>query len=98
MNGELITTLREQIATMGALIQSRRLKTFLDVNRNFPFTIYVCADIPLLHEMIENLSLRTGLVLTYAIPEYMVSLRGTNHREMIASALERGRGLALRDG
>ena len=92
IDGTLITRLRDQLSTMHALIESRDLETYLDVHRNFHFTIYASADIPLLHEMIENLWLRTGPVLSYVIPGYVVSVRGSDHHEKIVSALERGDG------
>lgn len=85
---DVVRTLREQLDTMRTLITSRDLKTYLEVHRNFHFTIYRSAGVPLLLEMIENLWLRTGPVLTYVIPEYVVSLRGTDHHERIVDAIE----------
>jgi len=89
---ELVAALREQLETMHSLIRSRDLDSYLDVHRNFHFTIYGSAGVPLLNEMIENLWLRTGPVLSYVIPEYVVSLRGSDHHEKIVEAIEAGDG------
>jgi DNA-binding GntR family transcriptional regulator len=85
---KLVADLREQLKTMRCLIRSRDLESYLDVHRNFHFTIYASAGVPLLQEMIENLWLRTGPVLSYVIPEYVVSLRGTDHHESLVGAIE----------
>lgn len=85
---ELVASLRTQLEAMRSLIQNRDLDSYLDVHRNFHFTIYSGVGIPLLHDMIENLWLRTGPVLSYVIPEYVVSLRGTDHHERIVDAIE----------
>lgn len=89
---QLVTDLSELLETMRCLIRNRDLDGYLDVHRNFHFMIYRSAGIPLLHEMIENLWLRTGPVLSYVIPDYVVSLRGTDHHEKIVSAIEAGDG------
>lgn len=91
-NPDTVLSLRLQLATMRGLIQERRLDSYLDVHRNFHFTIYSSAEIPLLYEMIENLWLRTGPILAYVIPDYVVSLKGTDHHEKIVAAIEAGDG------
>ncbi|MAS15596.1 MAG: GntR family transcriptional regulator [Nitratireductor sp.] len=89
---ELIAALSAKLESMRSLIRQRQLDTYLDVHRDFHFTIYESAGIPLLYEMIENLWLRTGPILTYVIPDYVVSLRGSDHHQKIVAAIEAGDG------
>ena len=86
----LIDALRDQLTTMRDLIAHRDLSTYLGVHRNFHFTIYRGAGVPLLHDFIENLWLRGGPVLTYVIPDYVLSLKGTDHHERTLEAIEAG--------
>lgn len=89
---EVIEALKLQLETMRSLISNRQLDSYLDVHRSFHFTIYGSAGVPLLYEMIENLWLRTGPILTYVIPDYVVSLRGSDHHQKIVAAIEAGDG------
>lgn len=91
-NPRVVPELRARLATMRDLIERRDLRPYLDVHRDFHFTIYGGAGVPLLHDLIENLWLRSGPVLTYVIPEYVLLLRGTDHHEKILEALEAGDG------
>lgn len=75
---------------MRELIQARELEAYLDIHRQFHFGIYRMADIPILFEMIESLWLRCGPVLTFVIPDYVLSLKGTDHHLKILEALHAG--------
>jgi len=87
---KLVATLSEQLDTMRRLIRDRDLSGYLNVHRDFHFTIYGNAGVPLLNEIIENLWLRTGPILTYVIPEYVLTLRGSDHHERIVEAIAAG--------
>lgn len=91
-DAETLAQLDAQLSTMRKLIQNRELDTYLDVHRNFHFGIYGMARIPILHEMIENLWLRSGPVLSFVIPEYVQMLKGTDHHIAVLQALKDGDG------
>lgn len=92
-----VTDLGEQLDTMRKLIRNRDLTRYLEVHRRFHFTIYDNARVPLLNEIIENLWLRTGPVLTYVIPEYVILLRGSDHHERIVEAIAAGNAQAAEE-
>ena len=82
--------LEERLTTMRALIASQDLRTYLDVHRQFHFGIYEMANIPLLQEMIENLWLRCGPALSFVVPDYVLSFKGTDHHTAALQALYKG--------
>jgi len=82
--------LEDRLATMRALIERRELASYLDVHREFHFGIYAMARIPILLEMIENLWLRCGPVLSFVVPEYVLSRKGTDHHTAALEAITRG--------
>jgi DNA-binding GntR family transcriptional regulator len=89
--------LAERLATMRSLIQRRELNTYLDVHREFHFGIYALAHVPILKEMIENLWLRCGPALSFVVPEYVLSLKGTDHHTAALDAILRGDGKTAED-
>lgn len=80
------------LAQMRAMIGRRELDAYLDVHRRFHFGIYALAGIPILDEMIENLWLRCGPILSFVVPEYVVSLKGTDHHQAALDAMRRKDG------
>lgn len=70
----------------------RERPRYLDLHRQFHFGIYALADMPVIFDVIENLWLRCGPVLTAVLPEYVPYLKRADHHE---AAL---RALAGRDG
>ncbi len=87
---DMVDDLGRKLATMHRLIRDRDLMGYLDVHRDFHFTIYGNSGVPLLNEIIENLWLRTGPILTYVVPEYVVTLRGSDHHQRILEAIAAG--------
>lgn len=87
-----IDALEALLADMRRMIEKRRLDTYLDIHRRFHFGIYALAGIPILLEMIENLWLRCGPILSFVVPEYVVSLKGTDHHRAALDAIR------LKDG
>ncbi|MGU3496647.1 GntR family transcriptional regulator [Xanthobacteraceae bacterium A53D] len=87
-----VRALEDLLARMRELIASRRLETYLDVHRQFHFGVYEMAGVPILVEMIENLWLRCGPVLSFVLPEYVVSLKGTDHHAALLRAISAGDG------
>lgn len=87
---EMVADLGAQLETMRKLIRERDLTSYLDEHRKFHFMIYSIAGVSLLNELIENLWLRTGPILTYVIPDYVTSLRGTDHHARIVEAIAAG--------
>ena len=71
--------LKSRLATMRALIRDRKLESYLDHHRQFHFEIYAMSGIPMLVDMIENMWLRCGPALSFVIPQYVLSLRGSDH-------------------
>ena len=84
--------LEELLTTMRKLIREGELDTYLDSHRRFHFGIYEMAANDLLQELIENLWLRCGPVLSFVVPDYVRSLKGTDHHAAVLNALEKGDG------
>lgn len=91
-DGAALEELDGLLALMRKMIASRQLDTYLDVHRRFHFGVYALAGIPVLLEMIENLWLRCGPVLSFVVPEYVVSLKGTDHHAAVLKAIRQGNG------
>lgn len=89
-DGAALARLDRQLATMRDLIAKRELDTYLDVHRAFHFGIYALAKIPILQEMIENLWLRCGPVLSFVVPDYVLLRKGSDHHAAALAALSRG--------
>lgn len=87
-----VDALETLLADMRRMIEKRRLDTYLDIHRRFHFGIYALAGIPILLEMIENLWLRCGPILSFVVPQYVVSLKGTDHHRAALDAIR------LKDG
>ncbi|VGO11357.1 Transcriptional regulator, GntR family [plant metagenome] len=71
---------------------AERRQGYLDLHRQFHFGIYALADLPVIHDIIENLWLRCGPMLTAVLPEYVPYLKRADHHEVAL------RALANRDG
>lgn len=82
--------LADRLTTMRVLVEQRELGSYLDVHRQFHFGIYAVAGIPILLDMIENLWLRCGPVLSFVVPEYVLSRKGTDHHTAALEAITRG--------
>jgi DNA-binding GntR family transcriptional regulator len=82
--------LEERLATMQALIQARKLESYLEHHRKFHFGIYAMSGIPLMVGTIENMWLRCGPVLSFVIPEYVVLLKGWDHHTAALKAIMAG--------
>ncbi|MBV9891008.1 MAG: GntR family transcriptional regulator, partial [Rhizobacter sp.] len=75
---------------MQKLIAARKLDRYLSVHRHFHFELYGLSGMSVLSELIENLWLRCGPVLTYVIPTYVTLLKGTDlHRAAVAGLKSR---------
>lgn len=82
--------LEKQLDEMKSFIARGDFGTYLDAHRRFHFQIYAMADIPILSETIENLWLRCGPVLSFVVPEYVRSLKGTDHHAAVVGAIRQG--------
>ncbi|TCT07704.1 GntR family transcriptional regulator [Aquabacter spiritensis] len=87
-----LEALEALLAEMRGMIAKRRLDTYLDVHRRFHFGVYAMSGIAILVEMIENLWLRCGPVLSFVVPEYVLSLKGTDHHAALLAAIRAGDG------
>lgn len=85
---EDVAELTETLQHMRALIAKREMSTYLEIHRAFHFRVYGIADVPLMTEMIENLWLRCGPVLSFVVPDYVLSLKGTDHHNALLKAIE----------
>lgn len=85
-----LAVLEERLDTMRALIARRDLDSYLDIHRRFHFGIYEMAGNPILYDVIENLWLRCGPVLTFVLPEYVLTLKGTDHHGNVLDAIRQG--------
>jgi DNA-binding GntR family transcriptional regulator len=92
-NPQGLNRLNEKLDAMRSLITERKLDAYLDVHRQFHFGVYEMAGNPILYDMIENLWLRCGPVLTFVIPEYVLTLKGTDHHRAILDAIRQGNAL-----
>lgn len=86
--------LASQLETMQGYIAANKLSAYLGVHRKFHFGIYALAGMPILNEMIENLWLRCGPVLSFVVPQYVRLLKGTDHHKAALEAIRRGDGVA----
>jgi DNA-binding GntR family transcriptional regulator len=91
-NEPALRELRDRLATMQSLIQSRQLESYLDHHRKFHFAIYAMSGNPILVETIENMWLRCGPVLSFVIPEYVVLLKGWDRHTAALEAIAGGDG------
>jgi DNA-binding GntR family transcriptional regulator len=83
--------LEARLSTMRALIKERKLASYLDHHRKFHFEIYAMSGIPVLVDMIENMWLRCGPALSFVIPQYVLSLKGTDHHTAALDGILNGR-------
>jgi DNA-binding GntR family transcriptional regulator len=86
--------LEDRLATMRALIRDRQLDSYLDHHRQFHFEIYAMSGIPILADMIENMWLRCGPALSFVIPQYVLSLKGSDHHQAALDGILSGNGAA----
>lgn len=89
-----ITSLAELLGRMRDLIARGELEKYLALHRHFHFALYDAAAMPVLAGLIDNLWLRCGPVLAYVIPDYVVSLKGTDLHAAALRALQRRDGMA----
>jgi DNA-binding GntR family transcriptional regulator len=87
---QALRQLEARLAQMQALITARKLESYLDHHRQFHFEIYAMSRVPLLVEMIENMWLRCGPALSFVIPEYVLSLKGSDHHTAALKAIIKG--------
>lgn len=85
-----VAKLEHLLVRMRQLIASRRLDAYLDVHRRFHFGIYEMANMPVLLEIIEGVWLRCGPILSFVVPEYVLSLKGTDHHVAALQAIREG--------
>lgn len=83
-----IERLESSLKHMREMIRKRELDTYLSEHRDFHFQVYAMAGNPLLQEVIDNLWLRCGPVLSFVVPEYVQLLKGTDHHIAIVSAIK----------
>lgn len=88
-----IARLRDCLAAMRNAVDHERQR-YLDLHRQFHFGIYALADMPVIHDVIENLWLRCGPVLTAVLPEYVPYLKRADHHEAALQALSERNGEA----
>ncbi len=84
-----IAAQNKRLSQMRKLISEGRLGAYLDLHRQFHFGIYEMARIPILYDMIEGLWLRCGPALSFVIPDYVHSLKGTDHHLQLIDALRK---------
>jgi DNA-binding GntR family transcriptional regulator len=84
-----VTELAQTLDRMRHLIREREMSLYLSEHRRFHFQIYEMASNPVLREVIDNLWLRCGPVLSYVVPTYVQSLKGTDHHMAILEAIKR---------
>lgn len=93
MDSADIVALEQQLARMRELIARNELRTYLEQHRQFHFNIYARANIPILNRMIEDLWLRCGPTLSFVIPDYVRSLKGTDHHTAALKCFQKGDAL-----
>ncbi|MEI2415019.1 GntR family transcriptional regulator [Orrella sp. JC864] len=91
-----LARLQDCLAAMRRSIDNERQR-YLDLHRQFHFGIYALADMPVVHDVIENLWLRCGPVLTAVLPEYVPYIKRADHHEAALRALARRDGQAVAD-
>lgn len=82
-----IDALEAQLDEMRRLIRSEDFPAYLDSHRRFHFRIYEMADNAVLSETIEILWLRCGPALNFVVPDYVKSLKGTDHHAAVLRAI-----------
>jgi DNA-binding GntR family transcriptional regulator len=82
-----VEALERMLRTMRQLIVSRDWPRYLEQHRAFHFAIYTMAGVPLLHQMIDNLWLRCGPVLSYVVPHYVLLLKGSDRHAAALAAI-----------
>ena len=82
--------LEDRLATMRSLIKDRQLDSDLDHHRQFHFEIYAMSGIPILVVMIENMWLRCEPALSFVIPQYVLSLKGSDHHQAALNGILKG--------
>lgn len=88
--GAAIDALEAQLEEMRSLIRAEDFATYLDSHRRFHFKIYEMADNAVLSETIEILWLRCGPALNFVVPDYVRSLKGTDHHAAVLRAIRNG--------
>lgn len=88
--------LATQLDAMRAVIRAQDFATYLDLHRRFHFSVYALAEVPILSGIIENLWLRAGPVLSLVVPDYVLTLKGTDRHAAIVDAIARGDGALAR--
>ncbi|WP_148252834.1 GntR family transcriptional regulator [Aidingimonas lacisalsi] len=73
-------------------VANRDFQAYLDAHRRFHFDIYHIAAIPPLSDMIENLWLRCGPLLSLVTPEYVKLLKRKNYHAVVLNAIREGKG------
>ncbi|WP_209427952.1 GntR family transcriptional regulator [Pararhodobacter sp. SW119] len=84
-----LDALDETLTAMRRLIADGELDDYLSLHRGFHFQIYAMSQNPLLHQIIENLWLRCGPILSLVVPDYVLSLKGTDRHIGVIGALRR---------
>lgn len=87
-----LAALQTKLKIMQDMVQRRVFGDYLDVHREFHFGIYAMAAIPVLQEMIENLWLRCGPVLSFVVPHYVLLRKGSDRHAATCAALKHGDG------
>lgn len=87
-----LARLEKHLERMEALIAERQLDVYLDWHRRFHFGIYQMAGVPVLFDMIQSVWLRCGPALSFVIPQYVLSLKGTDHHRAVVEAIRVGDG------
>jgi DNA-binding GntR family transcriptional regulator len=79
------------LATMRSLIADRQMESYLDHHRKFHFGIYAMSENPVLVDLIENTWLRCGPALSFVIPQYVLSLKGSDHHKAALNGILDGK-------
>ena len=82
-----VDALEAQLEEMLSLIRAEDFPAYLDSHRRFHFRIYEMADNAVLSETIEILWLRCGPALNFVVPDYVKSLKGTDHHAAALRAI-----------
>ena len=85
-----LARLQALLETMQSLISERKLERYLEHHRRFHFGIYAASGVGILVETIENMWLRCGPVLSFVIPDYVVSLKGWDRHTAALKAIIAG--------
>lgn len=85
-----IVELAKTLTQMQVLIRQKRFDVYLAEHRRFHFQIYGMARNPVLRDVIDNLWLRCGPVLSLVVPSYVQTLKGTDRHRAILEAIRQG--------